>query len=109
MSKNALDYTRSAVLCHGTRTVPACTPRVARPAMVSKLRISAPGPGGIGSTEGGTMSENRSDTPNSDPEEKGAEKAGQLEDHTEGGYGGPDIEDEVAPGFEADNDGASGS
>ncbi len=53
------------------------------------------------------MSENSSDKPTGDPEEQGAEEAGTLEEQTEGGYGGPDPEEEVAPGFEADNDGGS--
>jgi hypothetical protein len=53
------------------------------------------------------MSENPSDTPSGDPEETGAEEAGKLEEQSKGGYGGPDLEDEVAPGFEAENDGGS--
>ncbi len=55
------------------------------------------------------MSENHSDTAANDPGEQGAEEAGKLEEQTEGGYGGPDPEEEVAPGFEADNDGGSGN
>ncbi len=58
-------------------------------------------------TEGTTMSENPSDTPTGDPEEQGAEKAGKLEEQDAGGYGGPGTEDEIAPGFEADNGGGS--
>ncbi|MUK00997.1 hypothetical protein GM708_03065 [Vibrio cholerae] len=54
------------------------------------------------------MSENSSDTPAGDPEEKGAEEAGKLEEQDAGGYGGTGPEDEVAPGFEAENDGGSG-
>ncbi len=60
-------------------------------------------------TEGTTMSENTSDTPAGDPEEQGAEKAGTVEEQTAGGYGGPGTEDEIAPGFEADNDAESGT
>ncbi|MHA7191357.1 hypothetical protein ACX80N_13820 [Arthrobacter sp. MDT2-16] len=55
------------------------------------------------------MSENPSDTPTGDPEEQGAEKAGKLEEQDAGGYGGPGTEDEIAPGFEADNGGGSGA
>ncbi|WP_168796572.1 hypothetical protein [Arthrobacter echini] len=53
------------------------------------------------------MSENHSDTPSNDPEEQGAEEAGALDEQREGGYGGPDPEEEVAPGFEADNENGS--
>ncbi|WP_187393245.1 hypothetical protein [Arthrobacter echini] len=52
------------------------------------------------------MSENQSETPDNDPGEQGAEQAGGLDEQTEGGYGGPDPEEEVAPGFEADNKGS---
>ncbi|MHA7282585.1 hypothetical protein [Arthrobacter sp. TMS2-4] len=55
------------------------------------------------------MSENSSDTPNSDAEEQGADQAGAPEDQDAGGYGGPATEDEVAPGFEAHNDGGTGA
>ncbi|WP_182976944.1 hypothetical protein [Arthrobacter cheniae] len=55
------------------------------------------------------MSENSSDTPTGDPEEQGADEAGKLEEQAAGGYGGPGPEDEVAPDFEADNGGGSGS
>ncbi|WP_247827672.1 hypothetical protein [Arthrobacter antioxidans] len=53
------------------------------------------------------MSENPNDTPTADPEEQGADQAGTPEEQDAGGYGGPGIEDEVAPGFEADNGGAA--
>ena len=57
------------------------------------------------------MSENSSETTSesssADPEEKGAEEAGQPEELDAGGYGGPGTEDEIAPGFEATNDGGS--
>ncbi|MGV0109338.1 MULTISPECIES: hypothetical protein [unclassified Arthrobacter] len=49
------------------------------------------------------MSDGPSDTPTGDPEEQGAEKAGNLDEQLAGGYGGPGTEDEVAPDFEADN------
>ncbi|BBE21182.1 hypothetical protein MN0502_00650 [Arthrobacter sp. MN05-02] len=54
------------------------------------------------------MSENSSDNPAADPEEQGAEEAGKPEEQDAGGYGGPGTEDEIAPDFEADNDGGSG-
>jgi hypothetical protein len=75
--------------------------------MISKLSISTQ-PGGTCIPEGGTMSENPSGNPSGDPEEQGAEEAGKLEEQDAGGYGGPGTEDEVAPGFEADNGGGSG-
>ncbi|MFC3300898.1 hypothetical protein PTW37_00405 [Arthrobacter agilis] len=53
------------------------------------------------------MSENSSETPTGDPEEQGAEKAGTLDEQLAGGYGGPGTDEEVAPDFEADNDGGS--
>ncbi|WP_434995533.1 hypothetical protein [Arthrobacter sp. Ld5] len=59
------------------------------------------------------MSENSSDTPTSESgeqaAEQGAEQAGAPDEQDTGGYGGPATEDEVAPGFEADNDGATGT
>ncbi|OUM42364.1 hypothetical protein CI784_11785 [Arthrobacter agilis] len=58
-------------------------------------------------SEGDTMSENSSETPTGDPEEQGAEKAGTLDEQLAGGYGGPGTDEEVAPDFEADNDGGS--
>ena len=57
------------------------------------------------------MSENSSETTSEESgsasEEKGAEQAGQPEELDAGGYGGPGTEDEIAPGFEATNDGGS--
>ncbi|PPB48497.1 hypothetical protein C4K88_12160 [Arthrobacter pityocampae] len=63
------------------------------------------------------MSEKSSDTPTSESEEQGteqaveqgAEQAGAPDEQDAGGYGGPATEDEVAPGFEAHNDGATGA
>lgn len=79
---------------------------VARPAVVSKLSISTQS-GGVRITEGNTMSENSSENPTAESADKGAEEAGKLEEQSKGGYGGPEPEDEVAPGFEAENDGGS--
>ena len=53
------------------------------------------------------MSETPIDDPTGTSEETGAEEAGKLEEQSKGGYGGPDPEEEVAPGFEAENDGGS--
>lgn len=55
------------------------------------------------------MSENSSGTPSGDPDEQGAEEAGKPEEQAAGGYGGPGTDDEIAPGFEAENDGGSGA
>jgi hypothetical protein len=81
---------------------------VAGTLIISKLSISTQ-PGGTRITEGSTMSEKSNDTPTGDPEEQGAEEAGKLEEQTAGGYGGPGTEDEIAPDFEVDNNGGSGT
>jgi hypothetical protein len=52
-------------------------------------------------------SEPTSENSGTDAEEKGAEEAGQPEELDAGGYGGPGTEDEIAPGFEAKNNGGS--
>ncbi len=51
------------------------------------------------------MTDNANTTPEGDPDEEGAEKAGGTENLDAGGYGGPDPEAEIAPGF----DGGKGS
>ncbi|WP_159801953.1 hypothetical protein [Arthrobacter zhaoguopingii] len=51
------------------------------------------------------MTDNTNSIPEGDPDEEGAEKAGGTENLDAGGYGGPDPEVEIAPGF----DGGKGS
>ncbi|MHA7264544.1 hypothetical protein ACX80W_15220 [Arthrobacter sp. TMN-37] len=50
------------------------------------------------------MTEEANTTPAGDPDEEGAEKAGGTETLDAGGYGGPDPEVEIAPGFDGGQD-----